>query len=125
MIRHRGLVMLFSDLLGDPESILRAIHRLRFRGHDLIIFHILDEAEAEFPFEGMLRLEDNETNETLEVDADAIKADYLDEVAKFRATYKHDCVRDSNRLRSAAHGDAVRQGADELSADAAGPGLTE
>ena len=93
MIRHRGLVMLFSDLLGDTDSILRAIHRLRFRGHDLIIFHILDEAEAEFPFEGMLRLEDNETHETLEVDADAIKADYLDEVAKFRATYKQDCVR--------------------------------
>jgi uncharacterized protein (DUF58 family) len=93
MIRHRGLVMLFSDLLGDTESILRAIHRLRFRGHDLIIFHILDEAEAEFPFQGMLRLEDNETNEILEVDADAIKADYLDEVAKFRATYKQDCVR--------------------------------
>jgi uncharacterized protein (DUF58 family) len=93
MIRHRGLVMLFSDLLGDTDSILRAIHRLRFRGHDLIIFHILDEAEAEFPFQGMLRLEDNETNEILEVDADAIKADYLDEVAKFRATYKQDCVR--------------------------------
>ena len=95
MIRHRGLVMLFSDLLGDPESILRAIHRLRFRGHDLIIFHILDEAEAEFPFQGMLRLEDNETNEILEVDADAIKADYLEEVAKFRAMYKQDCVRTS------------------------------
>jgi uncharacterized protein (DUF58 family) len=93
MIRHRGLVMLFSDLLADQESILRAIHRLRFRGHDLIIFHILDEAEAEFPFQGMLRLEDNETNEILEVDADAIKADYLEEVAKFRATYKQDCVR--------------------------------
>jgi uncharacterized protein (DUF58 family) len=93
MIRHRGLVMLFSDLLGDAESILRGIHRLRFRGHDLIIFHILDEAEAEFPFHGMLRMEDNETNETLEVDADAIKADYLDEVTKFRATYKNDCVR--------------------------------
>jgi uncharacterized protein (DUF58 family) len=93
MIRHRGLVMLFTDLLGDPESILRAIHRLRFRGHDLIIFHILDEAEAEFPFQGMLRLEDNETHEILEVDADAIKADYLDEVARFRAEYKQDCVR--------------------------------
>ena len=47
MIRHRSLVMLFSDLLGDPESILKAIHRLRFAGHDLIIFHILDEAEAD------------------------------------------------------------------------------
>jgi uncharacterized protein (DUF58 family) len=93
MIRHRGLVMLFSDLLGDPESILKSIHRLRHAGHDLIIFHILDEAEAEFPFHGMLRLEDNETNETLEVDADAIRADYLDEVANFRALYKQDCVR--------------------------------
>jgi len=93
MIRHRSLVMLFSDLLGDPEPILKAIHRLRFSGNDLILFHILDEAEEEFPFEGMLRLEDNETNETIEVDAEAIKADYLEEVVKFRATYRDDCVR--------------------------------
>ena len=83
MLKHRSLVMLFSDLLGEPESILKAIHRLRFAGHDLIIFHILDEAEALFPFEGMLRLEDNETHETIEVDADAVKADYLEEVEKF------------------------------------------
>ena len=93
MLKHRSLVMLFSDLLGEPETILKAIHRLRFAGHDLIIFHILDEAEALFPFEGMLRLEDNETHETLEVDADAVKADYLQEVEKFRAVYRTDCVR--------------------------------
>jgi uncharacterized protein (DUF58 family) len=93
MLRHRSLVMLFSDLLGDPESILRAIHRLRFSGHDLIIFHILDEAEAKFPFEGMVRLEDNETREIIEVDADAIKADYLEGVEEFRAKYRTDCVR--------------------------------
>jgi uncharacterized protein (DUF58 family) len=93
MIRHRSLVMLFSDLLGDTDTILKAIHRLRFAGHDLIIFHILDEAEAEFPFQGMLRLEDNETQETIEVDAEAIKADYLEEVAQFRETYRSDCVR--------------------------------
>jgi uncharacterized protein (DUF58 family) len=93
MIRHRSLVMLFSDLLGDTDTILKAIHRLRFAGHDLIIFHILDEAEAEFPFQGMLRLEDNETQETIEVDAEAIKADYLEEVTQFRETYRSDCVR--------------------------------
>ena len=63
MIRHRSLVMLFSDLLGEPAPILRALHRLRHAGHDVIIFHILDEAEALFPFEGMLELEDNETHE--------------------------------------------------------------
>jgi len=93
MMRHRSLVMIFSDLLGDPESVLRALHRLRFSGHDLIVFHILDEAEAHFPFEGMLRLEDNETHEILEVDAEAIKADYLEELAQFRASYRTDCVR--------------------------------
>ncbi len=93
MNRHRSLILLFSDLLGDSATILKSIHRLRFSGNDIIIFHILDEAEAEFPFEGMLRLEDNETNETIEVDAEAIKADYLEEVAKFRETYRDDCVR--------------------------------
>ena len=91
MIRHRSLVMLFSDLLGDHDSILGALHRLRFAGHDVIVFHILDEAEALFPFEGMVELEDNETRETLLVDADGIKADYLDEVARFQGTYRKEC----------------------------------
>ncbi len=92
MIRHRSLVMLFSDLLGDSEPILKAFHRLRHAGHDVIVFHILDEAEALFPFEGMLELEDNETNERLTVDAEGIKADYLEEVAAFRALYKKECL---------------------------------
>ncbi len=91
MIRHRSLVMLFTDLLGERDPILRALHRLRFAGHDVIVFHILDEAEALFPFEGMVELEDNETRETLLVDADGIKADYLDEVARFQGAYKKEC----------------------------------
>ena len=92
MLRHRSLVMLFSDLLGEVAPIQRALHRLRHAGHDVIVFHILDEAEALFPFDGMLELEDNETDEKLLVDADAIKADYLDEVAAFRAAYRKDCL---------------------------------
>ncbi len=92
MIRHRSLVLLFSDLLGDPEPIYHALHRLRFAGHDVIVFHILDEAEALFPFEGMLELEDNETRETLLVDADGIKADYLEEVAAFQSAYRKECL---------------------------------
>jgi uncharacterized protein (DUF58 family) len=91
MLRHRSLVMIFSDLLGDPQPILQALHRLRFSGHDVIVFHILDEAEALFPFEGMLELEDNETRETLLVDAEGIKADYLEEVERFQGTYRKEC----------------------------------
>ncbi len=92
MIRHRSLVMIFSDLLVEAEPVYKALHRLRHAGHDVIIFHILDEAEALFPFHGMLELEDNESDERLEVDADAIKADYLDEVAAFRAGYRKECA---------------------------------
>ena len=91
MLKHKSLVMLFSDLLAEPEPIYKALHRLRHSGHDVIVFHILDEAEALFPFNGMLELEDNETRETLEVDADAIKADYLEAVNSFQGSYRKEC----------------------------------
>jgi uncharacterized protein (DUF58 family) len=91
MLKHKSLVMLFSDLLAEPEPIYKALHRLRHAGHDVIVFHILDEAEALFPFSGMLELEDNETRETLEVDADAIKADYLEAVGSFQGSYRKEC----------------------------------
>ena len=93
MLRHKSLIMIFTDLLADPEPIRKGLYRLRFSGHDVILFHILDEAEAAFPFEGMVRLEDNETGELIEVDADAIRADYLEEVEEFRSVYKSDCIR--------------------------------
>ncbi|HEY2159321.1 MAG TPA: DUF58 domain-containing protein [Isosphaeraceae bacterium] len=91
MLRHKSLVMLFTDLLADPEPVYKALFRLRHSGHDVIVFHILDEAEALFPFSGMLDLEDNETNERLQVDADAIKADYLDAVNSFRGSFRKEC----------------------------------
>jgi uncharacterized protein (DUF58 family) len=91
MLRHKSLVMLFSDLLSEPEPIYKAFHRLRHAGHDVIVFHILDEAEALFPFAGMLELEDNETHEKLEVDADAVKADYLDAVNSFQGGFRKEC----------------------------------
>jgi uncharacterized protein (DUF58 family) len=92
MINHRSLVMIFSDLLGEVDPVLRALHRLRYAGHDVILFHILDEAEAKFPFEGMLELEDVETPEKILVDAEGIKADYLEEVASFRGRFKKECL---------------------------------
>src|SRR6266481_1723360 len=42
MIRHRSLIMLFSDLLSDPEPTIKTLKQLRHRGHDVILFHILD-----------------------------------------------------------------------------------
>ena len=54
MLRHASLVMIFSDLLADPTPMLQSLYRLRHGGHDVILFHILDEAEVQFPFQGMV-----------------------------------------------------------------------
>lgn len=93
MIRHRSLVMIFSDLLVDPEPLLKAVHRLRHSGHEVIMFHILDEAEADFPFDGVVELEDPETGEMLTVDAQGVRASYLESVAEFQSQYKRDFFR--------------------------------
>jgi uncharacterized protein (DUF58 family) len=91
MLRHASLVMVFSDLLGEPEPILQALRRLRHAGHDVIVFHVLDEAEVRFPFDGMVELEEPETQERLEVDASDFRRDYLDELEAFRDTYRREC----------------------------------
>jgi uncharacterized protein (DUF58 family) len=92
MLRHRSLVMVFSDLLTDPEPVIKSLHRLRHGGHDVILFHILDEAETTFPFHGVCELEDPETQDRLVVDADGFRHDYLAEIEKFRQTYRRECA---------------------------------
>lgn len=93
MLRHRSLVMIFSDLLADPGPIRDALLRLRHRGHDVILFHILDEAEVHFPFDGMVELTEPESQDRLVLDADAARKGYLDAVRDFREGYRSDCVR--------------------------------
>ncbi len=63
MLRHASLVMIFSDLLAEPEPVLQALYRLRHGGHDVILFHVLDEAEVHFPFDGMVELEEPESRQ--------------------------------------------------------------
>jgi uncharacterized protein (DUF58 family) len=91
ILRHASLVMVFSDLLGEPEPILQALHRLRHRGHDVILFHVLDEAEVRFPFDGLVELEDPETQQRLAVDAGGFRADYLAELRAFCDTFRREC----------------------------------
>ncbi|MEM6798811.1 MAG: DUF58 domain-containing protein [Planctomycetota bacterium] len=91
MLKHASLVMVFSDLLTDPDEVIPALRRLRHGGHDVILFHVLDEAEVEFPFHGLVELEDPETRQKLEIDADGFRSDYRDEINTFRETYRREC----------------------------------
>ena len=91
MLRHASLVMIFSDLLAEPGPVLEALYRLRHGGHDVIVFHVLDEAEVDFPFKGMVELEEPESHQRLALDADAFRHAYLSEVESFRNTYRREC----------------------------------
>ena len=91
MIRSKSLVMLFSDLLTDPDPVLQSLHHLRHRGNEVILFHILDEAEVHFPFEGLVEFEDVETPERLTVDARGMRDDYLEELGAFQQFYRSEC----------------------------------
>jgi uncharacterized protein (DUF58 family) len=91
MLRHSSLVMVFSDLLGETQPVLQSLRRLRHGGHDVILFHILDEAEVSFPFAGVVEFEEPEEGDRLQVDATAIRRDYLSELEAFREEYRREC----------------------------------
>ena len=91
LTRSKSLVMLFSDLLTDPDPVIKSLYRLRHAGHEVILFHILDEAEVTFPFTGLVEFEDPESLDTLEIDTRGIRGDYLEGLDEFRAKYKREC----------------------------------
>jgi len=91
MLRHRSLLMIFSDLLTDPEPVLRGLRQLRHGGHDVILFHILDEAEVSFPFDGLVEFEDPETGDRLQVETNGYRKDYLEQIEAYRQQYRREC----------------------------------
>jgi uncharacterized protein (DUF58 family) len=93
MIKGKSLVMLFSDLITDPEPVMRSLYRLRYSGHEVILFHILDELEVNFPITGLVDFEDVEApDQHLEIDAAGIREDYLTAVRELREEYKRECA---------------------------------
>jgi uncharacterized protein (DUF58 family) len=76
-LRRRGIVAVISDLYAEPDTVLGAVSGLRSRGHDLVVFHILDPAELRFPFEEASSFEDLETGEQLPVTPEAMVERYL------------------------------------------------
>ncbi len=93
LIKTKGLVMVFSDLLAEPEEVLKSLYHLRHRGHDVILFHILDEAEVHFPFEGLIEFEDAEEHTKLTLDARGMQEDYLEAIQGFREHYRLECTK--------------------------------
>ncbi|MFT3880492.1 MAG: DUF58 domain-containing protein [Gemmatales bacterium] len=94
MIRTKSLVILFTDLLrSDPAKVMHSLHHLRHRGNEVILFHVLDEAEVKFPFKDLCIFEEPESMLKETYDADSIRGEYLAAMNAFRDQYKRDCFK--------------------------------
>ena len=82
-VRRRALVIIMSDLFDDLERIRAALAHFRRRKHDVILYHILDRAEIEFPFRDIGNFEDLETREALITNPREVRAAYQQAFADF------------------------------------------
>jgi uncharacterized protein (DUF58 family) len=91
-VRRRGLIVLVSDLLDEPEAVLKGLRQFRFKGNDVIVFHLLDQAELDLPFDGNILFEDLEAAD-LQVIADprTIRTTYQKVVQEFIADMRKQC----------------------------------
>ncbi|MGE0448962.1 MAG: DUF58 domain-containing protein [Vicinamibacterales bacterium] len=89
-LSKRGMVVLISDLLDDPDSVVRGLKHFQFRGTDVIVFHVLDPDELEFPFERATRFEDMETKAEVVALPLAVRQHYVDAMQALIDRYKRE-----------------------------------
>jgi len=92
-LRRRSLVVLISDLLVDPDVLIRALDRWRHQRHEVIVFHVLDADERNFPFQGFTRFEGLETPDLqLTVDPEGLRKAYLEALEGFTHHLRSACL---------------------------------
>ncbi|MFC1726737.1 DUF58 domain-containing protein [candidate division KSB1 bacterium] len=94
-IKRRGLIILISDLIDIPEAVITGLKHFRHMKHEVLIFHILDPNEINFPFRKDYIIEDMETKERMEIQARFIAKNYKDMLNNFINFYKKACRENS------------------------------
>jgi uncharacterized protein (DUF58 family) len=95
-IKRRGLIIIFSDLLDRPDSVITALKHFRHKKHEVIVFHILDPFERTFNFRQDAVFQDLESGEKISTQPWHIRGAYQKLVADFIETYKRKCL--ENRI---------------------------
>jgi len=90
-IKRRGLILVLSDLYDDPEIVLRALQHFRHKKHEVLVFHVFDHAEIEFPFDGLVNFRDMETRDSVQVYPRYLRSEYKKKLEDFIRTYQKRC----------------------------------
>ncbi len=77
LLGRKGILVVISDFYEQPDTVLASIAPLRARGHDVIVFHVMDPDELAFPFDQPSGFEDLETGEQIPVIPNRLKEDYI------------------------------------------------
>ncbi len=107
---NRGLIILVSDLLCDREPLFKGLEMLRHRRHDVIVFHVLDDDELEFPFAGTTKFEGMEQLPDLICDPRALRQGYLEALEEYLTEVRRGCSKqgiDYALIRTSDYLDAV------------------
>jgi uncharacterized protein (DUF58 family) len=86
MFRRRSMIAVISDLYEEPDAVVSAINNLRGRGNDIMVFHLLDPTELEFPFADSSNFIDLETGEKMPVIPEYLRKQYRDVVREHVAS---------------------------------------
>jgi uncharacterized protein (DUF58 family) len=89
-LSKRGLVVLVSDLLDEPDAVIRGLKHFQHRGTDVIVFQVLDPDELEFPFDRATRFEDLETSEEVMAVPGLVREHYLREIHRLIDRYRRE-----------------------------------
>ncbi|MEX0654775.1 MAG: DUF58 domain-containing protein [Phycisphaeraceae bacterium] len=90
-LKRRGLVLLLSDLLDDTDAMLHALGHLRHRGHEVIVFHIMDPDELSFPYDRLTRFKDIEGQGTVVANPANVRKQYMERLDAFLNKVKRGC----------------------------------
>ncbi|MEM1061583.1 MAG: DUF58 domain-containing protein [Planctomycetota bacterium] len=105
-----GIVVVVSDLFTDTETLFRGLRFLRSRGHDVVVFQVLDDSELDFDFVGTTRFEGLEADGELTCDPPALRASYLAALERFMESVRRFCganAIDLQTIRTSEHLDAA------------------
>lgn len=94
-IRRKGLVILISDFFDDEAKVLEGIQHLRFGGNEVVVFHLMDPYELEFPFTGQVEFDGLEGIAKIQARPAEIRKSYLREVESFRQRLREGCERNN------------------------------
>jgi len=92
-LRARSIVILISDLFDDEDSLQKSIERIRFQGSEVVVFHVLDPYEIEFPFTGTVKFVGLEGGPELETVPASIRKSYLESFGEYCKRMRKMCDR--------------------------------